>query len=313
MVTLRHLFKYGILSVISLAIPSKFSVFTLLRFTSAGILKIRIFRMLLDFSLPVTSSKSTCPPINILIPATQKDIGKLLGVLESLKTYSLNPIETVYICSPNKLSTHSFANLGLKVDLLTDDQVITSHIEGHISSSIPKPRQGWMRQQVIKLMIGINSELPLLVFDADTLLLRNTTFVFPDDKQLLQISHEFHSPYEKHFQEFLAKFNMPVHPANVSFVTHYQVFQSDLILKFLNSQNKETADKAIVSWIDLADFSQESPLSEYHCYGRYISTFYSERVRFESWRNFDRRDSQDLNCLLQLLIRFRSKSNHLVG
>lgn len=313
MVPIKHLLKYGILSVISRAIPSNLPEFAILKLCSNRIFKNRFCRVLLDFALPSSDPGINLPPINILIPSTRKDIKKIKLVLEALVVFSANPIHKVFICSPEKLDFTDYGSSVLDIEFFCDSQVVTSPIEDFIAKSIPLQRQGWVRQQVIKLFFGVESDLPLLVFDADTILLRETSFVFADKKQLLQISHEYHAPYEKHYADFMAHRSDPGDFSNLSYVTHYQVFQSDIIQKFLDSEGDNEITQSVLRWLSLADFSQESPLSEYHCYGRYISAHHSERVKFETWRNFDRRDGKDLHKWIQSLVYFRSKSNHLAN
>jgi len=313
MLPIKHLLKYGILSVISRAIPGKLSEFAVMKMNSTRIFKSRYCRVLLDFALPFSDPGMNLPAINVLIPSTRKDINRLKLVLDSLVVFSANPIQKVFICSPEKLNFTDFDPSVVDIEFFRDNQIVASPIEDFITKSIPLQRQGWVRQQVIKLVFGVKSNLPLLVFDADTILLRETTFIFADKTQLLQISHEYHSPYEKHYADFMAQCSDPGDFSNLSFVTHYQVFQSDIIKKFLNSEGDDTITQSVLRWLSVADFSQESPLSEYHCYGRYISAHHSERVKFETWRNFDRRDGEDLPKSIQSIIHFRSKSNHLAN
>jgi len=244
------------------------------------------------------------PEISVLIPVVKKDFSTINLVIEKIVENSSNPISSItLVYAREKPIVDSFPNLHVR--LLAELDLIPEEIEERIQR-YPKERRGWVRQQVIKFLVAAtNDSTATLVCDADTFLTHNRVWVNVQGVQQLQICHEYSTDYEHHFLKFFDE--APVKSDKISFVTHHQLMQKDILHKMFGE-----GMAGLIGWLELGNIELSSPISEYHSYGRFLTTRYPERCHLARWNNLfiDSRD-QDVECLIDFYSdRYGSISAH---
>lgn len=235
-------------------------------------------RMFLEASLPSDPLKGedSLPEIDLIIACHHKDLKTLPLAIAGAREASRNAIAQTLVVTPDKT---------LLKDLLTTPNVLVMNQEdllpGHILETAvrlaPPGRAGWVIQQLIKFHACLNSDRDAcLVVDADTILLRPRTWLDSHGRQLLSLSHELHDPYVNHVR---AIWPGTITTA-VSFVTHHQLMQRELVLEMFGLQGK-----GLEAWIEGADWTQPSAVSEYHSYGTWLLSHHKERGILSNWGN----------------------------
>lgn len=236
-------------------------------------------RSLLDDSLPDNplSGFKDPLPVEILFIAAPKDFDILpLSITAALRNVS-NPISSVTVIVPDS-ARKKLAGLPATVRVLVESESPHSADIEKVKHHFGKPRSGWVLQQGLGLAYCLNSSSQgILWIDADTVLLRPKTFLVSGPIQTLSMSREMHKEYENH-----ARRRWPIRPKlrGLSFVTHFQLFQPRIVREMFPSGIKD-----VIEWIVAGNQGINSPISEYHCHGRFISTMRPEEVELARWGN----------------------------
>jgi hypothetical protein len=222
---------------------------------------------------PLGKVSNTC--ISVVIPCHPKDSALLSVVLEGLERNSLNNISEVIIVSPENLEINHFTKLNLR--FINDSQVVSSELFKLIKRNFPTSQFGWVLQQIIKIetAMKLSQNENTLVIDSDTVITKPTLFV-DGNRQILNITREYHRQYIKQYQDF-SKINFDL---GLSFVTHYQVWQRD-ILEGLWGEDR------LNEWLRCADKSSQSSMSEYQSYGSHLVEKHPQRFEFAQWGNIE--------------------------
>jgi hypothetical protein len=174
--------------------------------------------------------------------------------------------------------------------LIADEDLLSAELQQFIDENFPKVRRGWIKQQVLKILAAklLGAHGTLLV-DADTILLRPQIWLSTEGIQNLHTSIEYHAPYQRHYERFMSSRNynpnIATHSPRVSFVTHHQLMQQD-ILEELFGEDLESFQNGLKSWLEYIDFSDtDSPACEWHTYGTFISSNFSNRIQLTQWSN----------------------------
>jgi hypothetical protein len=247
--------------------------------------KIKRFRTLLDFSsircfvdscqIPFPLGRSTKTRISVVIPCHPKDSALIPIVLAGLEENCLNPISEVLIISPERLSSTIETNLNLR--FLSDDLILGDSLISFVKMKFPDSQFGWIIQQVLKIQTSLNftAEDNILVMDSDTVLTKPTLFV-NEDHQILSITREYHRQYISQYQNF----SQTHFDTGFSYVTHFQLWQRDLITALWEGEK-------ISRWLDCADLSSSSSISEFHTYGSFLVEKFPQRFAYANWGNIE--------------------------
>ena len=215
------------------------------------------------------------PLIDIAIPCHPKDFSNLSVVIEGARKNVKNPISKIILITPSSF-TNELVKRFPDCTVLADESFLTPVVISTINAIVPLERRGWITQQVIKFLVGLNSDTnATLILDADTVLLSPRAWIDSHGVQVLDISYEFHSPYKKHQLKVIGGESYPL-----SFVTHYQLMKKES-LKNLFGGNGE----GILGWINAGDYSENSTISEYDSYGEWMLNNKQEEIRFSKWNN----------------------------
>ena len=241
------------------------------------------FRALLDFSpirnfvdscqLPSPLGKSAQSKISVVIPCHPKDLALISFVLTGLEKNCLNQISDVILVSPSILPTTLESKLNLR--FLQDSDVLDPTLLATIKKVFPASQFGWVVQQVLKIRCALQYSLNenVLIMDSDTVLTKPMLFVF-DNCQTLSITREYHRQYISQYQNF-SNSNFDT---GFSYVTHYQLWQRD-ILEILWGGDR------LYDWLNCADLSSVSSMSEYHSYGAFLIQNFPDRFKYAEWGN----------------------------
>ena len=215
------------------------------------------------------------PTIDVAIPCVSKDFHNLPFVIQGLRANVKNPIGKIILITPANFC----GELQFKFPdclVTTDEKVLGADLISAINEFLPEEIRGWVTQQVIKFQVALlNNEIATLILDADTILLRPKNFLDINGKQILCIAEEFYLPYKDH-QSRVFRGQRQL----LSFVTHYQLMQSDLVREIFGSNGE-----GLIEWLRLADYSILYPLSEYDTYGEWILRNKPNQVAFAKWSN----------------------------
>jgi len=254
-------------------------------------------------SNPLVASENL-PEISVLIPTINKDFVTINLVIEKIVENSLNPISIVTVVyAGDEPPIIDFPNV--RVQILHESTLIPSHIENAINR-YPKKRQGWVRQQVIKFLVAGGDDFDAtLICDSDTFVCERRLWLNEFGTQQLQISLEYSTVYEQHFLEFFGQ--LPNRSNKISFVTHHQLMQRSIVCEMFGEDLS-----GLINWLELGNIAEESPISEYHSYGRFISSHHPEKCALSSWNNlFINTSDRDINEIIDLYAsEFSSISAH---
>lgn len=217
------------------------------------------------------------PEISVAIPVAAKDCSNIDLVISNILENSANPISDIFIVHEGE-APKILNSTKVRITTLKESEFVPPDLE-KIIKTFDSNRQGWVRQQVIKFLAVTNSPTDsTLLCDSDTYLTGERLWVTADGRQQLQISHEYTEEYERHFESMFGVETKP--KCKVSFVTHHQLMQKSIVVEMFGENLI-----GLTKWLELADKSSSSPVSEYHCYGRFLSTRQPEKCSFSRWNN----------------------------
>jgi hypothetical protein len=220
---------------------------------------------------------SNLPGIDLVIPCASKDANLLPLAVHAAVQASANRIEEIRIFAPMN-DVETLGRLLPEASVLADETLIPAEINDVLIERVPEHRRGWVIQQLVKIMACMTSTRPgCLVVDADTVILRNTSWLSRQGIQALMLAHEYHEPYADHAASM---WGLEATLGPMSFVTHFQLMQRDIWEQMLSLGLSD-----LIRWLELADFHNGSPVSEYHSYGAWIVKNQPQRVRLAQWAN----------------------------
>jgi hypothetical protein len=242
----------------------------------------RPIRIILNEALPRFFFETEWQTIDVVIPATSKDLAVLSVSVESILKYLLNPIgKFTVVCPAKDLEIFSSA-LPKNICVVSEEIFLPCDILLTCHRVAPKSRLGWTIQQSIKFYSVLSTEREaVLVFDSDTVMINSQGFLGVDGTQSLSISDEYHLPYQNHFRIFMNNEGVPAFP--FSFVTHHQLMKKKVVRDFLKFD--VLGYEGLSEWISLFDFSNFSPACEYHSYGTFLLHNRPDQVRLVAWGN----------------------------
>lgn len=219
-------------------------------------------------------------PLDIIIPAIEKDIDTLPYVVEAARKHIKHPIDKIFIVAP---ITIKLKELSSKLNcVFIDEKSVLGYNKSVINYNFNgSDRSGWLFQQLLKLCSDkISSKSHFLILDADTIFIRSKKFEHKN-KIILDFSDEYHSPYYTTYEKLTGlQHNFPV-----SFVSHYMLFEAKKLKELrqlIEKHNNCDWDKAIIG---TADNNQLSCFSEYETYANFVLQKYKSEYLISYWFN----------------------------
>jgi hypothetical protein len=250
-------------------------------------------RKICDYAQPVDPLKSLAhpPPIDLVLPCAARDVPNLRIVIQGALATIRNPIRQIRIITPSD----TFAEPAAAAELLRlasaetrcvierDEDVLSREVAEAIAAIDRPAGTSWVTQQAIKLSAVLRSSIAAsLVLDADTVPMVERTWYGGAGRQIVQCSHEYHVPYVEHERRV---FGPDVGSSGISFVTHHQLMQRDVLKEMFGDDAR-----GLVDWIGSADYAHPSALSEYETYGSYMLARHRRWVHLARWDNHVLRD-----------------------
>jgi len=226
------------------------------------------------------------PTIEVLVPAAMKDLESAILTIKSISNHSINPISAVTLVVP-ELELEVFADAIKTIDLVPVKIVSENSLVGEslIKSirSLYRDRAGWVLSEFIKLFFVRQSKsFGVLVMDADTILTNNRVWITRDYVQELFPVTEYH----KHYFDFLRHINIPMAQEDVSFMSHYMLFQPDIYRSMLENITLSDPDSLLNALYNFPSSNPHSPVCFcYEAYSHFALWKYPEKMRLVKWGN----------------------------
>ena len=207
---------------------------------------------------------------DVLITVAEKDFNKLRFVYDSIIN-NLDGANQVYVISDVKIPANK-AISGIVYFL--DSQVLDldfSRFTGKI-----KAREGWYRQQFIKLLQEVTSD-NYLVVDADAVFNRKIKVIINGKPLFLLGKNQHNKPY---FDLMKNVFDLDqVYPH--SFINEMMFFKREIIKHFLSYMkvNKYGFFELVLNELNKTD--QISGFSEYELYGNYVTKYFPNTYSYK--------------------------------
>jgi len=258
-------------------------------------------RLLLDAIQPVDPLRSVKnpPPINIVMPFVRKDLAMLPHAVAGAVRSSKNPIQRVLLITPDRtfadgavsgaeiindiLEKVGSDHPSLKIEIRRDEEVLGKRLVEEIQNLGLSPRyNGWVTQQLVKILAVMQSDsVASLVVDSDTVLKFPRVWVDGLGRQALSMGQECRQVPFLHTNKFLNITSRPL----LSFVTHHQLMQKDLLQAIFPD-----GAESVGVWLRFADPKDEDgltgfKLNDYEAYGAFIHTHHPERTFLATWGN----------------------------
>ena len=227
----------------------------------------------------------------IMIPLAEKDLPCLPRAVASLRQHVLHPVTEIVIAGQESSAIRAFCAANALRYICENDVLPAWVNDPRLRPDGGLRVQGWVRQQLLKLTVfdwldGQN----VLVHDADNFLLHDVSY-FEGDRQVLYLSDEFTRRYQPLLDETLGPFTR----FHRSFITHFMVFQRDLV----SSLNAHVMRRHGLSMSDFLathlDMADRGMLSEFETYGNFLNTFHPERFVTRYWFGRNAADARDVS------------------
>lgn len=209
--------------------------------------------------------KTGSSPIDVLIPAIEKDLANLPYVIDHLRKMVRHPIGHIYIVSPVVRSIQELCRR--KGCVFVNENTVLPITKKDIRYRSKRwDRSGWMFQQLLKLggdAVCRNSHF--LVMDSDTVLIR--PHKFRSGSRTVAYYRNWSQPeYFRAYRKLLGK--KPSAP--VSFVAHYMLFEKKTLRKLksaIEARHKMPWYAAILKNINKSGMYA---FSEFETYGNFL-------------------------------------------
>lgn len=255
-------------------------------------------RLLVDAFQPVDplEQEENLPSIDLIIPFVLKDLETLGYAVSAAVESSRNPIGRVALITPERTFVHepnigqlvtelvlSHASLAdISLELLVDEEILSNGVLSWLKQEqMPARDRGWVAQQLVKISCALASPFQgSLVVDADTVLMHKRTWLTSDGRQILMIGQESRDAFFSFSNEFLG-FQQR---ARLSFITHHQLMQRDILSRIFGSADGlvELMERAVH---EAGSAEGLRSISEYEIYGAFLSEAMPQRGVFASWGN----------------------------
>lgn len=262
-------------------------------------------RQVIELSQPADplAACAELTPIDVIIPCHSKDMSTMELVLAGVQSSSRNPINEIRLFAPSAMVSHLRSVCPTAV-VESDEDILGEQLVNLVVKIVPPDRRGWIIQQLIKIVAAMTSRCDgSLILDADTVLLRKRTWLAKGGVQLLSVSADYHFPSVAQAERM---WGGSVKYTGFSFVTHHQLMQNDILRMMFGD-----ARDGLANWLRMIDST--NALSEYYCYGTWVTRNARSRVRLAQWGNCPSRrsnlpnESLDASASLALL---RSRFPH---
>jgi hypothetical protein len=212
-------------------------------------------------------------PIDVLIPAIEKDLATLPHVIDAVRKYVKHPIREIMIVAPRKQRILDLcAKKGCR--FVHEDTVLPITKKNIHYQSKRWDRSGWLYQQLLKLGGDkVCSSKHYLVIDADTVLIRPHVFKV-GNKTVFYCRNWSQDEYFKTYRKLMGKSRS----SRSSFVTHYMLFNKSKVKQLkqaIESKHHSSWYSAIMKSMNK---SKQFAFSEFETYGNFLYSTEPEKM-----------------------------------
>lgn len=213
----------------------------------------------------MTASTAKMTPIDVMIPAIEKDLANLPYVIDYVRKNVKHPIGSIYIVSPRSPGIQELCRR--KQCRFVDEKTVLPITKKDIRYRSKRwDRSGWMFQQLLKLGgDAVCAHRRFLVMDADTVLIR--PHVFRSNGKTVAYYRNWSQPeYFRAYRRLMGEKASAPH----SFVAHYMLFDKRKLRKlkdYLEARHKLPWYEAILKSIDKSNMFA---FSEFETYGNFV-------------------------------------------
>lgn len=217
-------------------------------------------------SVPIQAGiRRSSTPIDVVIPAIEKDLVTLPHVIDAVRSQVKHPIGSFMIVAPNRPRMRNLCTR--KRCRFVDENTVLPITKRNIRYGSKKwERSGWLFQQLLKMggdKLGRSGYF--LAIDADTVLVRPHVFR-SGGKTLFYCRHWSQPEYFRTYRKLMGR----KASAPVSFVTHYMLFDKAK----LRRMKQVIAAKHGMSWygaiLKKMDRTKPFAFSEFETYGNFL-------------------------------------------
>lgn len=245
-------------------------------------------REFLESCLPLEFKPEETRKITACIVSSTQEIDLLPLSTEAILASQEKSIDNCFLVAPSEQIMKMKRVIPSEFSVVADEDIMDIELRLYINQKFPKDRRGWIKQQILKILAAkkLGGDGTLLV-DADTILLRPQNWLSSTGVQNLQVSIEYHSPYQEQYERFMLSSSNTKLTARtkVSFVTHHQLMQASILNEIFGSSEKDFHE-GLQRWLKSIEFlKSNSPACEWHTYGTFMASNFPRRIHLTQWRN----------------------------
>lgn len=234
---------------------------------------------------PLADPLNSGSSIEIIIPAGPREIDMLHEVVRGATSGVSNPLSGITVVTPEAYVEQTRQALlhhqqDAKLRVISDEEIVPDDVACLVDRMAPAGRRSWLWQQVVKWNAVLKSDAAnCLILDADTRLTRARQWVRGGVQVLTPVA-ENHLPYKLHIDR---AFGGSLAPLPISFVSHHQLVQADLLREMLDALGGPVEGQ--LTWLATIDSREASGASEYDTYATWVVRRHPERVALSYWGN----------------------------
>lgn len=250
-----------------------------------------LFLFLLLFLIEIFD-ESMNNKMNLVIPIASIDFEKVKVNYKFYKKYIMGINNLVFIGNEEveKLINKS-GSIFAKIKFINEKSLIdVDKIKKLIEKKNQKAikRSGWYIQQFLKMQYcKICKEKYYLIWDCDTIPIKEVNMFSNDGKPYFDIKREYHKPYFITMEKLLPELGKKY---NYSFISEHMLIKTKIMKNLINRIDNNISipgDKwyeKIINCINRDDLSH-SGFSEFETYGTYANVHYNEFYKIRKWKS----------------------------
>jgi hypothetical protein len=245
-------------------------------------------------------------PVTLVMPVAVKDLHQAEHAIASVRAHLMHPVAQIILVGQ---SSPDIAALAARVGAtyIDEEHVLPAPVRAFRYVTRHRNRNGWIRQQILKLMADeFASTNRLLILDSDTLLVRDLSFVHKG-KPVLFTSDEYNPTYHACSRRLLG----PLRDYPRSFIAHCMLYERPA----LQALKAAITARHACHWTDAIlhsiDISVEESFSEYELYGTFIYNHLPESFQTRYWYNRKHRGQGPLHGAAGAMLKQNFISNHM--
>lgn len=215
-----------------------------------------------------------------------RDAPVLTAAVSGIRRYFR--VNNVYVGITMRHATHLQKLLGKKAIVIPEEEILPElRLTDLRRANLPHfpGVAGWYYQQFLKFAFAEKSSLPFcLIWDADTVPLREITFFDEKERVYLTDAEEYHPAY---FATFENMFGYKA-PSKRSFISQHIMIETKMLSEMLAEFRMRCASSNHWSYYIVNNLAKTSDgknlFSEYETYANYMLAKHPERISFRSLR-----------------------------